>query len=71
MLSPVTWKKKKKVSRRSQTETLLPAPISAVREPTGWATSKTFHTQCTLGEIPFQRAERQRSMNETATAEAD
>lgn len=33
------------------------SPLSAEWEPTGWATSKAFHMQCILGEIPFQRAE--------------
>ncbi len=47
-----TWPGRQQVSRQ-QTTKWVPKPSTA-RVPTGWATSKTFHTLGILGDIPRQ-----------------
>lgn len=56
-----TWPGRQEVSRQ-QTPKWVPKPSTA-RAPTGWATSKTFHTLGILGDIPRQTTECQKIPN--------
>lgn len=64
-----TWPGRQEVSRH-QTPKWVPKPSTA-RAPTGWATSKTFHTLGILGDIPRQTAECQKIPNRSMELEAN